>query len=45
MDTTFEEEADAAAWLVKRIAAALDEFEQAGQETRLKTLLARGRDG
>jgi hypothetical protein len=32
MDTSFEEEADAAAWLVKRITAALDEVERAGQE-------------
>jgi hypothetical protein len=32
MDTSFEEEADAAAWLVKRITAALDEAERVGQE-------------
>ena len=30
MDTSFEEEADAAAWLVKRITAALEEAEIAG---------------
>jgi hypothetical protein len=30
--TSFEEEADAAAWLVERIAAALDEAERARQE-------------
>jgi hypothetical protein len=29
MDTTFEEEADAASWLVKRITAALEEAERA----------------
>jgi hypothetical protein len=29
MDTVFEEEADAAAWLVKRISAALEQFEEA----------------
>ena len=38
MDTSFEEEADAAAWLVKRITAALDEAERAGQETALLSL-------
>jgi len=31
-DTQFDEEADAAAWLVKRISVALEEAEQAGQE-------------
>jgi hypothetical protein len=31
MDTSFDEEADAAAWLVKRIAAAIDEAEKAGE--------------
>ena len=35
MDTSFEEEADAAAWLVKRITAALEEAERAGQEAAL----------
>jgi hypothetical protein len=44
MDTVIEEEADAAAWLVKRIASALEEFEPAGQEARLATLLSRPRD-
>lgn len=32
MDTTFDEEADAAAWLVKRITAALVETEKAGTD-------------
>jgi hypothetical protein len=32
MDTQFEEEADAAAWLVKRIAAAIEEAERRGRE-------------
>jgi hypothetical protein len=31
MDTAFEEEADAAAWLVKRISAALEEAELEGR--------------
>jgi hypothetical protein len=35
MDTTFDEEADAAAWLVKRIAAALEHAEQAGIEAAM----------
>jgi hypothetical protein len=32
MDTSFEEQADAAAWLVKRIAAAIDEAERRARE-------------
>ncbi len=35
MDQEFDEEADAAAWLAKRIAAALEEAERAGQEAAL----------
>jgi hypothetical protein len=31
MDTSFEEQADAAAWLVKRIATALEQFEAAAK--------------
>ncbi len=31
-DTAFDEEAEASAWLVKRIAAALEQAERAGQE-------------
>jgi hypothetical protein len=45
METEFEEEADAAAWLVKRISVALEEAEQAGQDARLQTLMARGLEG
>ena len=32
MDTQFDEQADAAAWLVKRIAAAIEEAEKRGRE-------------
>ena len=32
MDTQFDEETEAAAWLVKRITAALEEAEMAGSE-------------
>jgi hypothetical protein len=35
MDTEFEEKTDAAAWLAKRIKAALEQFEAAGQEAAL----------
>jgi hypothetical protein len=35
MDTTFEKEADAAAWLVKWISTALEEAEKAGQEAAM----------
>ena len=38
MDTSFDEEADAAAWLVKRITAALEEAERAGTEAALLAL-------
>jgi hypothetical protein len=32
MDTSFEEQADANAWLVKRIAASIEEAERRGKE-------------
>jgi hypothetical protein len=38
MDTSFEEQADAAAWLVKRITAALEQFEAAGEKAALLAL-------
>jgi hypothetical protein len=41
METEFEEEADAPAWLVKPIAAALEQVEKAGIEA---AMLSKGRD-
>ena len=37
METEFDEEADAAAWLVKRIAAALEQAERKGKEAITET--------
>jgi hypothetical protein len=38
METAFEEEADAAAWLVKRISVALEEAGNASQEAAMVPL-------
>jgi hypothetical protein len=38
MDQEFEEEADAAVWLVKQIKAALEQVEAAGQEAALLSM-------
>jgi hypothetical protein len=44
VDTQFEEQADAAAWLVKRISAALEQFEEAarGNSADLRSSLSFG---
>jgi hypothetical protein len=38
MDTQFDEEAEASIWLIRRISAALVQFEQTGQEATLSAL-------